>query len=30
MRANLMKNDATADELLSFAGWVFKTYGEQK
>lgn len=26
MRANLMKNDATPDQLRSFADWVIKTY----
>jgi hypothetical protein len=26
-KANKMKNDASPDELLSFADWVYKTYG---
>jgi hypothetical protein len=26
-RANVMKNDATPEELLAFANWVYRTYG---
>lgn len=27
-RANLMKNDATPEELIEFAKWVLETYGD--
>jgi hypothetical protein len=27
-RANLMKNDASPEELVSFAKWILKTYGD--
>lgn len=29
-KANTMKQDATPEELLMFAKWIFKTYGENK
>jgi hypothetical protein len=26
-KANTMKNDATPQELLAFADWIYKTFG---
>ena len=29
-KANMMKNSATKEELIKFAQWVFKTYGDKE
>ena len=30
MKANIMKGDATPEELLQFAEWVLRTYGTSR